>query len=273
LYFTVNKITQSAFYVVEYVDQPIVTMQQMTPAICGDMSLYSSLKLRDDRGDSSQYYRIRKMPDDHCWMIDNLKLGLTGGAILTQSNSNVTTSTPIPPTPPNIVNDASWSWADPSSTDSCASGMMIDPASVVGCDYLYNWYTATAGTGTYSIATGDATGSICPAGWRLPKDDGTDGVSNEFAVLSVKMYDVNATPGGTNALDTQYVKNWLPTGYFSASFSGNFWGVFGSPGLSGVYWSSSASSGDLAWYFGITSALISNNQGLKPNGLSVRCII
>ena len=34
-------------------------------------------------------------------------------------------------------------------------------------DY-YNWYAATAESGTYAMTSGNAEDSLCPAGWQLP---------------------------------------------------------------------------------------------------------
>ncbi|MBQ9019875.1 hypothetical protein IJ096_00930, partial [Candidatus Saccharibacteria bacterium] len=33
---------------------------------------------------------------------------------------------------------------------------------------LYNWYAATATTGTASLKNTDAPDSVCPKGWKLP---------------------------------------------------------------------------------------------------------
>lgn len=50
------------------------------------------------------------------------------------------------------------------------------------CGYLYNWYAATAGTGTYATSTQgtNVSGSICPTGWRLPSamSDGSTATGN-----------------------------------------------------------------------------------------------
>ena len=36
----------------------------------------------------------------------------------------------------------------------------------------YNWYAATAESGTRAMASGHAEDSLCPAGWQLPLRDG-----------------------------------------------------------------------------------------------------
>ena len=48
------------------------------------------------------------------------------------------------------------------------NGNTVMTEQVTNGGYYYSWYAATAGTGTASMSSGDATGSICPKGWRLP---------------------------------------------------------------------------------------------------------
>lgn len=48
----------------------------------------------------------------------------------------------------------------------------------------YNWYSATAGRGTYSTPTYQSTeGDLCPAGWHLP----TGGSIGEYGMLSISL--------------------------------------------------------------------------------------
>jgi uncharacterized protein (TIGR02145 family) len=251
-------------------------MQEMTPVICDSMDLYSSLKLRDDRGTTPQYYRVRKMPDNRCWMIDNLKLELTTGVQLTTTNSNVTSDIIIPATAPKTSGDLGydvWGWADPSNTDSCAAGIMIDPASTTGCGYLYNWYTATASSGTLATESSYVTNSICPKGWHLPR--GNDGmlVQNEFAVLNSAMYDGSKSGMGYTE-DAKYVQNWRYTGMFSGVLSGAFYLGFVNQNI-GYFWSSSADSKiELAWGLYIHHNYVrpGTSQHTKYDGFAVRCV-
>ena len=54
------------------------------------------------------------------------------------------------------------------NADCIMNGNTAMTEQVTNGGYYYSWYAATAGTGTASMASGDATGSICPKGWRLP---------------------------------------------------------------------------------------------------------
>jgi uncharacterized protein (TIGR02145 family) len=85
-------------------------MQAFTKAKCQALPVYdssnpnpsSTVTLTDTR--NNQQYRVRKLADNNCWMIDNLKLelGVTNSTnptldttILEPANTNVTANTPI----------------------------------------------------------------------------------------------------------------------------------------------------------------------------------
>jgi uncharacterized protein (TIGR02145 family) len=281
-------------------------MQEMTPAICDSMDLYSSLKLRDDRGTTSQYYRVRKMPDNRCWMIDNLKLELYTGMQLkpvdtdVQANTTVTLATggltgnfttsgylTVDNTSSigtQYVNYNAWRQANPSEpvlpgTEFCVARNFIDPVSTTGCGYLYNWYTTTASAGTYDKNSGYVERSICPKGWRLPR--GGDGTldQNEVAVLNSAMYDGSTL--GSLSNDTNYVKNWWHTGMFAGSRSGIYRSGFSGEdaefyeqGAGGFFWSSSAYASNSALYlrFNYNSMSAGVNSNYRATGVAVRCI-
>jgi uncharacterized protein (TIGR02145 family) len=267
-------------------------MQAMNPEICDKMpDDYSTMTLTDTR--NNQDYRVRKMPDDKCWMIDNLKLELSTGMQLTSDTSNVPAGSPITVTlggsgtyTGNFITSGSmgydyWAQANPSddstltTTISCAQRQMVDPDSTTGCGYLYNWYTATASSGTQATSSGYVTSSICPAGWHLPR--GADGTTaqNEFAVLNSAMYNGSlAGDGGTS--NTQYVQNWWHTGLFAGPRSGYYYSGFGAQGFDGSFWSSSAYFSTDAWalYFNYSDVFPGMyNLGSKRYGFAVRCVV
>jgi uncharacterized protein (TIGR02145 family) len=277
-------------------------MQDMTSFICGDMDIYSTLTLKDTR--NNQDYRVRKMPDGHCWMIDNLKLELYTGMQLTSADSNVPAGAPTVVTlaagglsgnftvsgrmtadnttsnGTNYDNYNAWRQANPSDpsmpkTETCVMGMFIDSASETGCGYLYNWYTATAGYGDNNKTSGFVESSICPARWHLPRggDDTLD--KNELAILNSAMYD-GSLAGLGSTTDTEIVMNWMYTGLFA----GNFSGVFVSDGFDGQgvffdFWSSSAGSANNARDLGgVYNEMIPGTRELiRLNGFAVRCLI
>jgi uncharacterized protein (TIGR02145 family) len=324
---------------VEYIPtQPHTTMQTFDVNDCANMPPYTTLVLTDTRG-NNQDYRIRKMPDGRCWMIDNLKLGGTGSDItLTPADTNlhvITTpnnsNSPANPTgnfvlPANpIVNAAGRAtngrcdstvvsvsgtdgamtctgtttvtgtdddeiynfagYADPSNaantggSDSCipgAPGLSAD--SLTGCGYLYNWYTATAGTGVYDTPADTAANAntapsdICPAGWHLPKAGAGGTTGNEFATLNGAMYNGGAASVANNA-DTQF--SWRANGPFAGAYSGGWVNGFDAQGYYGFYWSSSAVNATSAryLYFHYSHVNLGSSDNGKGVGYSVRCIL
>jgi uncharacterized protein (TIGR02145 family) len=282
-------------------------MQQMTTDICNSMPTNAALTLTDTR--NNQNYRVRKMPDGKCWMIDNLKLATPGTALtLTPSDSNVSSNFVIPANPvqsssthsngrcdsggtmangwgyltcngtdttQSFANFGFVAYSDPSDTsgsaagdtEACFQGQMIDLNSTTGCGYLYNWYTATAGTGTYDKTSGYVENSICPKNWSLPK-------ANDFRVLNSAMYDGSLSGIGTAG--TEYAQNWWHTGMFTGSRSGRYSsGHMEASGGEGDFWSSSATSANSARYLGFSrSSIALPESGIgKDYGLAVRCLI
>jgi hypothetical protein len=64
-------------------------MQTFTQAQCNNLNTYESKTLTDNR--NNQNYTIRKLPDNKCWMVNNLKLGSTNSEItLTPGDTNIT---------------------------------------------------------------------------------------------------------------------------------------------------------------------------------------
>jgi uncharacterized protein (TIGR02145 family) len=265
-----------------------------------DWSLYTVI-VKDTR--NNQDYRVRKMPDGKCWMIDNLKLA---NATLTSADSNVTANFTIPANPMNksadhgngvcvggtasgtgayltcdgtstqsAANTPYIAWTDPSSadnsySDNCTDQNGVSSDSLTGCGYLYNWYTATAGSGSYANTSGDMAQSICPAGWRLPSA-GT-GTANEFSVLNGAMLN-GGSPSTANTAATR--PNWRDKGPFEGSTAGYYYSGFINTGHYGYYWSSSAASTTtvLILNFNYSTLYPGNNAYGKNYGLSVRCVL
>lgn len=286
---------------ITYSPQAGTTMQGFTNAMCSSMDTYSTVLLVDTR--NNQEYRVRKMPDGRCWMIDNLKLS---DFTLTASDSDVTNSFVLPSNPVqgastrltngvchggtvtgtgvyltcdgvetvSATNLSFVAFSDPSGVENATSYACLrhygtSPDSKTGCGYLYNWYTATAGTGDYNISSGVASSSLCPVGWRLP----TGGDNGEFAILNGAMATGKASSLLTNSRLTR--PNWFSNGPFEGSLAGSYNSGFASAGYSGRHWSSSASSEGVAYgtIYYIVSILPGTGGHSKRIGQSVRCIL
>ena len=148
-------------------------------------------------------------------------------------------------------------------------GMIIDD-NTYDAHYLagnyYQWNAATAGTGGSDVTTRyqDATGSICPKGWKLP----TSGNSNlgSFAGLT-NAYGIGNNSAGATAL-TESPLYFIPAGYVYS-------GSLNDAGRSGNYWSSTAYSSTYAYHLYFYPSYVSPSNygyGGRYYGRSVRCL-
>ncbi|MBQ6355273.1 hypothetical protein IJJ18_02555 [Candidatus Saccharibacteria bacterium] len=116
----------------------------------------------------------------------------------------------------------------------------------------YNWYAATAGTGTYGMSSGTATASICPKGWRLPTNSEFQTLYNNYNSASSMMsssgpaFVLSGSRGGGSTLDQ---------------------------GSYGYYWSSVAYNNNNAYNLSLYSSNVSpQSSNRKWYGFTVRCI-
>ena len=136
--------------------------------------------------------------------------------------------------------------------------------------YLYNWYAATAGAGTYETSSGSVSSSICPKGWTLPTISNESGSiinsTNEFGRLN-QIYnngDTSGTGSGTKLMES-------PLWFVRSGSIGN--SSLSNAAANGRYWSSTVVSSDNAYF------LYFNSSGVWPSssyyryfGWSVGCI-
>ena len=252
----------------------LTTMQEMTPEICATATKPSALATHDDttgafagntdyvptktlvvddRTDGAtntkHSYTIKKLADGKCWMTENL--ALVGPFTPSSDDSDVKSTSEFA-----LTGSDTSSWCTTNSSDCDDKSMVINTGATYGV--LYNWYAATAGTGTYSTDGANAPSSICPKGWRLP----TGGSSGEFRYL----YDT----AGYNSSSLIQKSTGGPAFVLSGYRNGG--STFGQ-GDFGHYWSSTARSASIAYRLNLDSSNVtpagSNN---KYYGFSVRCI-
>ena len=232
----------------------ISNMQQMNPNICranttplatattldtdgshaGDPDYVPTKTLTDTRDNNT--YTVSKLADGKCWMTQNLRIA---GKTLTPADSDVTANYTIPA---SSINGFSSNNTSNAYIDNTYGG-------------YYSWYTATAGTGTYSMSSGKTLASICPKGWRLPT--GGRGKS-EYNDLYEKY--------NSSSMLTSSPVNMNMAGYIA-------YGGFGQYGTYSRYWASTAYSQDYAnlTYMDATSADLGTYDS-KNRGITVRCI-
>jgi uncharacterized protein (TIGR02145 family) len=272
----------------------------------------STVTLKDAR--NGQRYDIRRLQDGNCWMIDNLKLELTSGMELTPADTNVVNPTTVWFTDDSTASGAqldnmtgnfttsggltidgsnaltgnntdAWRQADPSNIDKCKNNVgtisgvpyAYDPTSETGCGYLYNHYTATAGTVDSNVVSSQVVDSICPAGWRLPSaGTGSSGTVYGSADLTVLNASMNANVRTTGVTTNSFQANWWPTGSFRGSLAGYYLNGFSQLGEMGSLWTATrASSGGRARYANFNANVINlaveSGDG-RQMGSSVRCV-
>ena len=263
-----NQIT---LYAVWLPEDATYTMQTFGTTQCGLMSTGDVIALRDTRDNNT--YTVSKLADNHCWMAENLRLVPTGIAF-DSTNTNSPTQDFIDDAPSavssntlcNTDNDVSCinqvafnagnvdSGLTPSSSENNVASLWY------GYGVMYNWYTATAGNGTQSMASGSVTGDICPGGWRLP----TGGSSGEFVALNT-------------AINNGYTNKDIGLVKFPANFvySGDYNNKKpGGRGNYARYWSATASTTAAAYRLGFASSTVTPaNAYSKWDAFAIRCIV
>ncbi|MBR3131300.1 hypothetical protein IKG31_01870 [Candidatus Saccharibacteria bacterium] len=219
-----------------------------------------------DKRDGEEY-TVTKLDDGNLWMTKNLRLNLKTANITVENTNNPTeyfmSALSIPPEPTDVwCNDNSAECINKISFDVSKIGdNTVDPSGHTYDEYgaYYNWFTATAGNGTYEMTSGNTTGDICPSGWHLPS--GTE--DGEY----YRLKQLTAEQNGD-----------LITGSAHFVYSGDarYPSYFG---MTGFYWTSSADSGGgsstnyvakMAWINNGT--LNPNSQYPKTGSFTVRCV-
>ena len=276
----------------------ITNMQDMTSAICAetttpntdatqfdwdgshydDKTYVPRVKLTDTRDNKT--YLVSKLADGNCWMSQSLALDLTANTAIVASNNDGTTKTVTPNNTTQTTTGTTWAQADnnwrsykPQTAESYYQAGITKASSASGtgdaydwekAGNYYNWYAATAGTGTSSMASAEAGSSICPKGWRLPSNTGNKSYYN----LVTTAYGLASSAAGSTALRVDPLNFNLSGGYHYSSAAMSY------QGSSGHYWSSSAySTATNAYYLHFNASVIRPQYGSnKGLGFSVRCV-
>ena len=172
-------------------------MQELELSECPD----SPMVVQDER--DGKTYRVRKLADGNCWMIDNLRFT---GTELSSATSNVAARY-TDENPYKINNGNGWSnlTSNPVSSDaSMTSGVDDNNNPTV----WYNYAGASAGTIVDSSSSDIQVYDICPSGWRLP-------TGSEFNNILSYNVQFNPTAGGYyssgSLKDSNYGRWWGST--------------------------------------------------------------
>ena len=227
-------------------------------------------ELTDTR--DNQTYRVAKLKDGNCWMLQNLKLGRSTSTLtLTPANSDVDSNYTLNnklPSPGKFhaytVDGVEY---QNNSTEYYCTG---DGTASDWESCYYNWYTATAGTGTTYIASQgqNVNNSICPAGWTLPTTPQSQALYNQYP-SAAQMEVANPTTTKENTPTVGQVTS-TPGFLFSGAYSTG--GAY-SLGADGNYWSRTAVSAQRGDFLYVdTTRVDPAGNATKYLGFTVRCV-
>ena len=279
----------------------IKNMQEMTPQICADTTTPTTSATDFDwdgsKHNNSGYvprttltdtrdnnvYLVSKLADGNCWMSQNLALDLTAGTPVIVSNNDGTTKTVIPYNTTQTAVDTNWlynnfEWRSyhPQSGESYYQGGEEKSSTPSGQGYAYNWekagnyynwYTATAESGTSTLTSGEAGSSLCPKGWRLPSNSGTKSLAN----LITTTYGVG--PGDDVSSVLADPLNFILSGRYNGAGSGQVDYAMYDQEVYGYYRTSTAyySPNSYMLVFGAQSGVVPTPY-IVGAGLSIRCV-
>ncbi|MBQ6436746.1 hypothetical protein IJJ27_04315 [bacterium] len=259
---------------------PIAFMDSWTG--CSSLGTHATVCLLDPRDHRS--YRVRKLADGLCWMIDSLKFGGNYGTLDGCS-----------------ANDYEGNFNNGGSSDvtkaqeTFVTGYYGHCRAIPGTytdnyhndtrsynNYLYDWVAAMQSTLAYNGSTTSYTAphqGICPSGWHIPTDYTGSGSKGEFGLLYLAY---NCTLGNyvCEAFFDTSKANFTLSGYANNAYGGN--GNLEDQGVGANYWSSIVDNGTLynnyayCLYVGHGTALsyyvhLDHDLG-KDRGGAVRCI-
>ncbi|MDO5480920.1 MAG: hypothetical protein Q4F60_01055 [Candidatus Saccharibacteria bacterium] len=155
-----------------------------------------------------------------------------------------------------------------SGTGTRATNLKIEDGDGIAQFYgtQYTWYAATAGSGTYSMESGEAVNSICPANWQLPNNEQTD--TKSFYNLFITTYGLNESiPSDFYAAMSRAPFSFIRQGAYQ--WSG---GSLSSRGEVGDYWTREA-NGQGAYRIQFSMSSIQTQYSYnKVSGFAVRCV-
>ncbi len=298
----------------------ISTMQEMTPEVCatvytptnavsmtdaniitlerynnGDYTVESDNSsplvpertLLDDRDadgtGTKKSYKVRKLADGNCWMVENLEYDLLAlynngkrgigskndGSTFEMTDANLATGVAgyYDVTTRNAYNYVINQNTKPLTNITRYSYL----GDVTGqTEYYYNWTAATAGQGSTSDTTDGITidGSICPAGWRLPTNynDATN-QNISWSALTNAYLGITTRASIATGYQTpeQYPISLYRAGYVRAGSQNNVAG--------GSYWSSTVIGANYGYCLYYNASYV-DPQGYsnKYDGFQLRCV-
>ncbi len=252
--------------------ESVGTLQTWTGA--SSMEIGDITALTDER--DGQTYAVAKLADGKVWFIENSRLD-PSAANFTLLNTNHPTNSFIINAPSssssnNLCKNNNSACVDTLSynTNNINRSLIQSPTNndIFSAWYsygvYYNWYTATAGNGTYDFSNtsgeqGDGTvsGDICPAGWHLPTGNNGETTTLNDAIIGFSSNDTKLRSSPNNFIRSGEFSGILP----------NERGGFGR------FWTSTAIDKSRAYRLGYGGGTLTpNNAWNKWSGFTVRCV-
>ena len=273
-YFTPNTSSNSAIITATGKASWDGYMQNMPASECTT----TTRNITDKRDNNT--YKVQRLADGKCWMLDNLRLDLTNSTILnglTTSNTHADANSLTSLRSGNRSAGAQYAssgfvtWNLSSSSNAYNQAKAnADYKNTTTTSYgpgsgkigvYYNYCAASAGSYCYDegASTGNAQYDLCPAGWRMPNG----GSSGEYQAL-YNQYS-SASEGQAVAFRTA----------LSTPLSGDFrLGSAHFQGTYGYFWSSTRYSDNYVYYLYVTSSKVDPASGnFRSYGVSMRCVL
>lgn len=255
----------------------------VTAPLNGIPNLDSVSALTDQRDNTT--YAIAKLADGKCWMIENLRLDNTANLTISNTNNPLNDGTNVTlkhnyadsttfstlSSPNNSTFDTQTNpdgWCSTNEAACTDQSRIKETPTYNAYGNYYNWYSATAGRGTYDMTSGDVVGDLCPAGWRLPAGRST----GDFYALNTIINN-----GAYNSV-TKYISfpyNFVFSGYAAGD-------GYGSYTDHGEYWTSTAgltvpereTGGYYFYFYNYYSQYVSPGDSASSRyyGHTIRCI-
>ncbi len=260
-------------------------------------TLESLTALTDTR--DGNVYTVARLADGQCWMVENLRLDSTTTIATTDTNNplhdannnvtlkidyaNNTIANHLAATNNSWCTDYSQACIDQTmlntnNTNSSDTGLSAShntsTNAVKWSSYgnYYNWYSATAGNGTYNKSSDNTDGDLCPTGWHLPYGDSGNSGTNIGNTAGGFYYLGNIMSATSNNAVSSvkwraFPNNFIYSGYWSGSSAYE-------RGVDGSYWSSSAENNYSAYSLYLNSSRVypGTTYLRKQNSFSVRCV-
>ena len=202
--------------------------------------------LKDSR--DQKEYRVRKLKDGNCWMIDDLSIA---GVTVTSADTDMESGSYE--LPDALASGGSYSYTE---------GYIWQNTGSFAGKYLYNWHAATVSSvDVTTITSGNASSSVCPKGWKLP----SGGLGDQ------SFYKLYNTSDYTSSANMRSTTNGGP----EFTLAGRWSNGYGSQGSSGRYWSRTAYRSNSIRAYNLyldSSSVYPQDNDNKNCGFSVRCV-